>query len=133
MDQIERFLNVFPNRDNFKVIIAEHMRDPQRAKEIYNELFTYLGAAPFDFDPEDEHVGTYKTDKKEMSANMEMKLMRVYAPHNERLFKWLGFRIDEWTSISSLRAKHAKSLAATEGETSRGESVVEDNVNEKEE
>lgn len=108
MDQIERFLKVFPNRDNLKIIIAEHMRDTQRSKEIYNELFEYLGASPFAFEPEDEHVGSYTKNKKEMSSAMEMKLMKLYAPHNERLFNWLGFRIEEWTTMASIRRKQTE-------------------------
>ena len=124
MDQIERFLKVFPNRDNFKIIIAEHMRDPDRAKEIYADLIEYLGAAPFEFEPEDEHVGTYSKSKVEMSASMEIKLMKMYHSHNERLFKFLGFRIDEWTSMASLKAKQAKKEAAkaeAKAETGTGE------------
>ena len=114
MEQIERFLNVFPNRDNFMIIIAEHMRDKARAKEIYSKLFTFLGASQYEFEPEDEHVGTYNADKATMSANMEMKLMKVYHSHNERLFKFLGYRIDEWTSMKSIKEKNAKKLAAKE-------------------
>ena len=121
MDQIERFLLVFPNRAHFKIIIAEHMRDPQRAKEIYADLIAYLGAAPFEFEPEDEHVGTYSKSKVEMSASMELKLMKTYQSHNERLFKFLGYRIDEWTSLSSLKAKQAKKGAAKKEENAAAE------------
>ena len=119
LDQIERFLKVFPNRDNFKVIIAEDMLDPEVAKQRYAEIFEYLGADPFNFTPENEHVGDYsqskdqqgknrdrkERDKVKMSDTMELKLMKLYRPHNERLFKWLGSRIESWTSMQSIAEK----------------------------
>ena len=126
MDQIERFLKVFPNRDNLMIIIAEHMRDTQRAKDIYAKLFEFLGASPFDFEPEDEHVGSYSQDKAQMSPAMELKLMKVYEAHNERLFKWLGYRIEEWTSMRSIREKReSKSKVAKDKEMDQGPHVVQ--------
>ncbi len=143
-DQIERFLKIFPNKNNFKIIIAEHMRDPIKAHDIYNEIFEFLGAKQLntnEFTPEDEHVGTYNaktpcssssssssSSSGGMSLAMELKLMKLYHSHNERLFKFLGFRIHEWTSLSGVNAKIAKkkkeqaeALAAATGAESKGE------------
>ncbi len=119
MDQIERFLKVFPNRENFKVIIAEDMINPEMAKQKYAEIFEYLGAEIFDFEPENEHVGDYasgksagagdgKDKKVKMSEAMEVKLMKVYHSHNERLFEWLGYRVHSWTSKQSIARRRLK-------------------------
>jgi len=91
MDQIERFMRVFPNRDNLLVLIAERVK--KNPVECYNAIFKFLGAQEFSFEAEDEHVGQYSSS---LSAKVVEKLKRVYRPHNERLFKWLGYRIAEW-------------------------------------
>jgi len=41
----------------------------------------------------DEHVGSYS---KPMSDAVRDRLRRLYRPHHERLFQFLGFRIPEW-------------------------------------
>lgn len=91
LDQIERFLAVFPNRDNMLVVVAEHARSDPTTE--YNKIFKFLGAKPFEFSPEEDHVGTYAAD---MNPKVVDKLRKVYKSHNERLFKFLGYRIPEW-------------------------------------
>lgn len=94
MDQIERFLKVFPDRSRLLVVVAEHVKtDPQTH---YNRMFDFLGV---DVSPsegmcyEDDHVGQYSAP---MGKGVKDKLKKVYQSHNERLFGWLGYRIPEW-------------------------------------
>lgn len=95
MDQIDRFLKEFPERNNLLIVIAEHVRsDPQRE---YRRIFDFLGAQGDQLiELEDEHVGSYS---KPMSEAVAAKLRKLYQPHNERLFAFLGFRIPEWESV----------------------------------
>lgn len=91
MDQIERFMKIFPNRDNLLVLIAERVK--RNPAESYQTIFSFLGAREFSFEAEDEHVGKYSSS---LSPKVIEKLRKVYHPHNERLFQWLGYRIPEW-------------------------------------
>lgn len=90
-DQIERFLSVFPERKNLLIVVAEHIRANPVTE--YDKIFQFLGAKPFKFEPEDDHIGTYST---KINAKVVEKLRKVYKSHNERLFKFLGYRIPEW-------------------------------------
>lgn len=92
MDQIERFLAVFPDRAKLLIVIAERVRAQPAAE--YAKILAFLGAdAAVPLDLEDEHVGSYT---KPMSEKLREKLRRLYQPHNERLYSFLGFRIPEW-------------------------------------
>ena len=91
LDQIERFLKVFPDRSKFLIVVAENIRKDPAAE--YNKIFEFLGAKGFAFEAEDEHVGSYET---KLSPQVARKLRNVYKAHNERLFKFLGYRIPEW-------------------------------------
>lgn len=91
IDQIERFLSVFPNSANLLVIIAENIRaDPITQ---YNSIYDFLGVPRLSIDFEDEHIGTYTTS---MPKGIEEKLYKVFKPYNERLFQLLGYRVYEW-------------------------------------
>jgi hypothetical protein len=93
IDQIERFLRVFPDRSRLHIVIAEQVRrDPATA---YAKIFDFLGVSGFDFVPEDEHIGSYESA---ISPKVADRLRKVYAPHNERLFRLLGYRVPEWES-----------------------------------
>ena len=92
LDQIERFLKVFPDRSKLLIVVAERIRaNPQQE---YNKIFEFLGASPFEFQAEDEHMGVY--NKPQMGDRVKERLRKTYKSHNERLFKFLGYRIDEW-------------------------------------
>ena len=97
MDQIERFLKVFPDRSKLHIVIAERVRaDP--AVE-YARIFEFLGVdTGISLDLEEEHVGAYT---KFMSDSVREKLGKLYAPHNERLFGFLGFPIPEWGGVGN--------------------------------
>mmetsp|Transcript_29805 Transcript_29805/g.40943 ORF Transcript_29805/g.40943 Transcript_29805/m.40943 type:complete len:284 (-) Transcript_29805:115-966(-) len=92
LDQIERFLKVFPNKENLLIVVSERIqKDP--ATE-YQRIFKFLGVnSDFKFEAEDEHKGVYKTTMKERT---KQKLLKIFTPHNERLFQFLGYRIPEW-------------------------------------
>lgn len=91
MDQIERFLRVFPDRSKLHIVISERMR--KDAQGEYAKMFSFLGVSPLSFTPEEEHLGVYESA---MSSRVAEKLRKLYAPHNERLFAFLGYRVDEW-------------------------------------
>ena len=65
-----------------------------RPKETYADLFSFVGADAFDLEAEEEHIGKYKDAT--MPERTRQKLIKIFAPHNERLFKFLGYRIEEW-------------------------------------
>jgi hypothetical protein len=101
LDQIKRWLEVFPDRDQLLVVIAEHLRG-EKGEEEYSKIFNHIGASAVDsFVVEEEHVGSYGSGEGmasgTISAKVEAKLKRVYRDHNEALFEFLGFRIEEWT------------------------------------
>lgn len=93
MDQIERFLKVFPDRSRLHVVIAEQIRADPVAE--YEKIFKFLGVSSFSFVPEDEHIGSYESV---ISVKVAERLRKVFAPHNERLFRFLGHRVAEWSS-----------------------------------
>jgi len=91
MDQIERFLKVFP-KEQLCVVIAERIR--KNPVEEHKRIFEFLGVEGVDIEAENVHLGKYK--EKEMPEKTKNKLRELYKPHNERLFEWLGERITEW-------------------------------------
>jgi hypothetical protein len=110
LDQIERFLKVFPNKEKFLVVVSERMKtNPQ---EEYNRIFKFLGAKPFEFLADEDHIGSYL---EPIGTKVEEKLRKFYAPHNERLFKFLGYRVPEWEiSSSSKQAKSSSSSSSSD-------------------
>lgn len=101
---------VFPDRTRLHVVVAEHMRS--RPNEVYEGLFRFIGAElPFTLHAEDEHVGRYTAPS--MPERTRKKLAALFAPHNERLFDFLGYRIDEWMMpTADTEAGPAKDTAA---------------------
>ena len=100
LEQIQRWMKVFPDKNQLLIVVAEHLRG-ERGKGEYNKIFNHIGARKLDsFEVEDEHIGTYGsgegTASGKISNKVEAKLKKVYRDHNEALFKFLGFRIDEW-------------------------------------
>lgn len=94
LDQIERFLSVFPNKENLLIVVAERMKS--NPAEEYDRMFKFLGVDSIpNFEAELDHVGTYSDT---IHPKVAARLVKVFAPHNERLFKFLGYRIPEWES-----------------------------------
>lgn len=96
MDQIERFMKVFPNKENLLVVVAERIKVNPLVE--YQRIFEFLGAKPFDFAPEDDHIGLYTS---KLSPRVAERLRKVYRSHNERLFAFLGYRISEWDDVGT--------------------------------
>ena len=104
LEQIQRWLKVFPDRAQLLIVVAEHLRG-ERGKAEYDRIFTHIGASESSssFVVEEEHVGSYGEGKNSatMSVTIEDKLRKVYASHNEALFEFLGYRIPEWEPPSA--------------------------------
>ena len=91
IDQIEYILKLFP-RNQLKIVIFEHyVKDYLKQN---NELFKFLGVSSVKkLIVKKEHVRKHerKITKEEIAY-----LKKKYKPYNERLFKFLGYRIKEW-------------------------------------
>jgi hypothetical protein len=92
-EQIERFLKIFPKKEQLLIMIAERIR--QNPTEEYQKIFEFLGVKDYKIEFEDDHIGQYKS---KISEAMKSKLRKIYKPHNEKLFEYLGYRIEEWES-----------------------------------
>jgi len=94
MDQIERFQKTFPDRSQMLVVVAERLLS--HPAEEYSRVVEFLGLSNFTFVPETDNVGDYSEKIPEKAYK---KLQEIYAPHNARLFEYLGYSIPEWTSV----------------------------------
>jgi hypothetical protein len=91
IDQIERFLSVFPNKDNLLIIISERLDN--NPHEEYKKIYEFLNVKNINVNYTREHVGIYK---EEMTKTVENKLKKLYKKNNKRLFDFLGYEIPEW-------------------------------------
>lgn len=94
-EQIERFLEIFPNRNNLLIVIAEQMK--KNPEKEYNRMFDFLGVKQEKMDFEDDHIGNYNAT---MSSAMSEKLRKLYKPHNEKLFEFLGIHLIIYVHLS---------------------------------
>lgn len=85
-------LSKFP-RKNLYIGISEEIRENK--KKHYNDIIEFLGGNKLDKMNEnvDTHIRVYK---KPIPKILEKKLYAIYKPHNERLYKILGRKIDIW-------------------------------------
>ncbi len=92
LEQIKFLLEHFP-RKNIKIIIAEwYLKDHLKWN---NEIFRFLGVKELtSMKPEMQHKRKYIIDKKQKDINL---LKKIYKPHNVKLFKFLGYKVKEWT------------------------------------
>lgn len=91
VDQIENLYKYF-KPEQVLILISEHMKkDPQ---VIYNKIFEFLGIESIKI----EHKpNIHKREYQEtMSIDSRKKLEEIYKSYNDRLFKLLGYRIEEW-------------------------------------
>lgn len=103
MDQIERFLKVLPDRSKLLIVIAERIRRNPAAE--YARIFDFLGVPQCpEIHAEDDHMGTYPAERQVMSDKIRKKLKDIYRSHNERLYRFLGYRIHEWEDAPSTAA-----------------------------
>lgn len=90
-EQIEYILTKFP-RQNLHIGIAEEIK--QNKQEEYNKIFAFLGVNSIDIKQDmDTHIRTYS---QKIPGDVEKELYKIYAPHNERLYKILGRTIQSW-------------------------------------
>ena len=91
IDQINYVLTKFP-RNNIKIIIAEWYK--QNPLKWNNEIYKFLGTFPLKkIKTEMQHVRQYHIEQKQSDMK---RLIKIYKPYNEKLFKFLGYRIKEW-------------------------------------
>lgn len=81
------------DKDNLYISISERVK--ANPKDEYNKIFNFLGVNTLDdlkFD-ESVHKGQYKTKMNQSDYDY---LKKVYDPHNQKLFDFLGYNIPEW-------------------------------------
>jgi hypothetical protein len=89
---LEYILSKF-SRDNLYIGISEEIN--QNKLKYYNEIYEFLGATKLKKknDTLNRHVRKYT---KSIPKNLEKYLYNIYKPHNEKLYKILGRKIDLW-------------------------------------
>ena len=88
---IEYILSKF-SRDNLYIGISEEIN--QNKLKYYNEIYEFLGATKLKkINPLNTHVREYT---KKIPKKLEKYLYNIYKPHNEKLYKILGRKIDSW-------------------------------------
>lgn len=92
IDQIEYILTKFP-KENLYIGIAEKIK--QNPMEEYNEIFSFLGVSRIDNLNVDIKIHSYQYDA-DIDYDVCLRLYKIYKEYNERLYHFLGFRIEEW-------------------------------------
>ena len=89
---LEYILSKF-SRDNLYIGISEEIN--QNKLKYYNEIYEFLGATKLKKinDTLNTHVREYT---KKIPKKLEKYLYNIYKPHNEKLYKILGRKIDSW-------------------------------------
>lgn len=92
IDHIEYILSLFPRKQLY-IVISEHFKND--TKNEFDKLLHFLGAdTNYNFNINSEvHKRTYKKDISHDDYNF---LYNLYKPYNERLYNFLGYRIEEW-------------------------------------
>ena len=91
IDQIENLLKYYPKKQLMIVISEKMQKNPQL---VYDEIFEFLGVKKVKIN----YVsGVNKKEyKRPLEKENEKILQDIYRPYNERLFKFLGHKIEEW-------------------------------------
>lgn len=88
---LEYILSKFP-RDNIYIGISEEIN--QDKSKYYNEIYEFLGASKLAIH---ENLNTHEREyTKTIPKRLESYLYNIYKPHNEKLYKILGRKIDIW-------------------------------------
>ena len=89
--QLVNVLKYYP-REQIHIVIAEQMRKDTN-KEI-NKIYKFFGLSSYDLSKNK----LYNTSSKyqPMDSMIRKKLVEFYKPYNEKLYKLLGYRIEEW-------------------------------------
>ena len=94
---IEYILSKF-SKDNVYIGISEEINKDKL--KYYNEIYEFLGATKLKEIDEtlNKHIRKYT---KSIPKNVEKYLYNIYKPHNEKLYKILGRKIDIWENYYS--------------------------------
>ena len=89
---LEYILSKF-SRDNLYIGISEEIN--KNKQKYYNEIYKFLGTTKLIKinDTLNTHVREYT---KKIPKKLEKYLYNIYKPHNEKLYKILGRKIDSW-------------------------------------
>ena len=89
---LEYILSKF-SRDNLYIGISEEIN--KNKLKYYNEIYEFLGATKLTKinDTLNTHIREYT---KKIPKKLEKYLYNIYKPHNEKLYKILGRKIDSW-------------------------------------
>ena len=89
---LEYILSKF-SRDNLYIGISEEIN--KNKLKYYNEIYEFLGTTKLTKidDTLNTHVRKYE---KKIPKKLEKYLYNIYKPHNEKLYKILGRKIDSW-------------------------------------
>jgi hypothetical protein len=89
---LEYILSKFP-KNNIYVGISEEIN--KNKLKYYNEIYEFLGAT--ELKQIDETLNTHiRKYDKDIPKELEKYLYNIYKPHNEKLYKILGRKIDIW-------------------------------------
>lgn len=100
--------NVLPyfKKENIYISIQERMKN-NTEKEL-NKIYKFLGVKEINIntkevthDEKDKTINGYKkwtSNYEELDLKMRKKLQLIFKPENKKLFKFLGYKIDEWNN-----------------------------------
>jgi hypothetical protein len=94
IDQIEYVLSKFPKENVYIGIIEEFRNNSDK----YNEIIKFIGAKPMDKFEIEEDIHARNYDRRMTKKEFDY-LYEIYKPYNERLYKFLGRRIESWDSF----------------------------------
>ena len=89
---LEYILSKF-SRDNLYIGISEEINENKL--KYYNEIYEFLGATKLNKVSDTLNIHVRKYTKK-LPKKLEKYLYNIYKPHNEKLYKILGRKIDLW-------------------------------------
>ena len=94
INQIDKMVSIF-GRENMLISISERCK--QNPHDEYNKIFTFLKVRELKKDEfhilKNVHTREYIISVSEKEKEY---LCELYKPYNEKLFDFLGYKIDEW-------------------------------------
>jgi len=101
INYIEYIYSTFPNENIYIGINEEFLKNPL---EEYNKLFKFLGAKELSHETFSLCTDVNKGNYKEHITDEDFKYVyNIYKEYNERLYKFLGRRIESWDNIYKQR------------------------------
>jgi hypothetical protein len=92
-DEIITYILSKFSRENLYIGIAEEIKADKQ--KYYNDIISFLGAKKLNKINENSDTHIRKYDKS-IPNILAKKLYNIYKPHNERLYKILGRKVDIW-------------------------------------